>query len=732
MNARLNFIARFFLPLVLAAGPAPAQTVPSTDVAALQELAGGLRAGKSLHAYAALKRFAEGRAGQPAGARAALALGYFDYSNNRLAAAAAWLAAAQGDPLLADYAQFWLAQTERAQGRPAAALARLEALLASDPRSALPLEIREATAQVALLADQPERTAALLSTSLADTRPDLLYLRARAHERSGQLARAALDYSAIYYRFPLAPEATLAAIPLAALRRRLGAEYPAVSAALLAARVQEFLDAKRCSDGRRELERLGALLPAGPRDALRVRVAACMKRGWPPPAALEKLVVADAEADAERLYVLALAWCSKGHEGRMLAAIEEAALRHPASPWSERALFAAGNYFWTRLDHARAGIYYQRLLDGFPASENALAAHWRVAWQIYLENSTAGTARAAALLEEHLRRFRGSPYSANALYWRGRLAERAGQRQEARGVYTRILQRFPQTYFGLVAAERLREMGPGDAVELEILSAIPAPVAPPALSAVLTAEAQRHRERAQALRSIGQEAYAEKELIAAYEETRAPALLLDAAQLAHDDSRFAKGIVLGRRLVPQLEARRLPDLPEEVWRAVYPFVYSHGIQAAAAMAGVDPMLVAGLIRQESVFQAGAVSRAGACGLMQVMPGTGRQLARQLRLSYARKKLFQPEFNLRLGTTHLARLVRQSGSVEAALAAYNAGEHRVSAWQAGRSYSEPAEFVETIPFTETREYVQIVLRNREIYRALYGAPAAAAASSPATN
>ncbi len=182
--------------------------------------------------------------------------------------------------------------------------------------------------------------------------------------------------------------------------------------------------------------------------------------------------------------------------------------------------------------------------------------------------------------------------------------------------------------------------------------------------------------------------------------------------------------------MPQLESRRLPELPEEVWRTVYPFVYGESIQATAEMAGLDPMLVAGLIRQESVFQAQAVSRAGAIGLMQVMPPTGRQLARQLRLSYAKKKLFQPEFNLRLGTVHLARLVRQYDSVEAALAAYNAGESRVAQWRAGRTFSEPAEFVESIPFTEQREYVQIVLRNREIYRSLYGTPAASTAASAA--
>jgi soluble lytic murein transglycosylase len=105
--------------------------------------------------------------------------------------------------------------------------------------------------------------------------------------------------------------------------------------------------------------------------------------------------------------------------------------------------------------------------------------------------------------------------------------------------------------------------------------------------------------------------------------------------------------------------------------------------------------------------------------MQVLPSTGRALARRERLPYSRHRLFDPEYNLRLGTLHLADLVNSYGSVEKALAAYNAGEHRVSKWTAGGDYSEPAEFVESIPFTETREYVQIVMRNAEVYRRLYG-------------
>jgi soluble lytic murein transglycosylase len=104
--------------------------------------------------------------------------------------------------------------------------------------------------------------------------------------------------------------------------------------------------------------------------------------------------------------------------------------------------------------------------------------------------------------------------------------------------------------------------------------------------------------------------------------------------------------------------------------------------------------------------------------MQLLPKTARLLARQMRISYSRARLTDPEYNLRLGTVYLAGLIKTWGSVEAALAAYNAGEDRVASWKSGQNFAEAAEFVDTIPFTETREYVQIVLRNAAIYRRLY--------------
>src|ERR1700686_2748261 len=173
-----------------------------------------------------------------------------------------------------------------------------------------------------------------------------------------------------------------------------------------------------------------------------------------------------------------------------------------------------------------------------------------------------------------------------------------------------------------------------------------------------------------------------------------------------------------RQAIPQLEARRIADIPNDAWRAAFPLPYELNLRSGGARNQLDPMLVAGLIRQESAFESKALSHAGAIGLMQVEPTTALKMARQLKVRYARARLTDPGYNLQLGSRYLANLIESLGTPEAALAAYNAGEDHVMEWTAGQNYLETAEFVESIPFTETREYVQIVIRNAEVYRQVY--------------
>jgi soluble lytic murein transglycosylase len=160
---------------------------------------------------------------------------------------------------------------------------------------------------------------------------------------------------------------------------------------------------------------------------------------------------------------------------------------------------------------------------------------------------------------------------------------------------------------------------------------------------------------------------------------------------------------------------------EPLWRLAFPLPFWRPLTAFAQQRGIDPYLIAGLIRQESEFNPSVVSYANAYGLTQVLPSTGRMLSRQLNIRHFRASmLFTPEVNLNIGTYYLRSVLDQlQGKWEATLASYNAGKSRVVRWLNWSNFQEPAEFVESIPFIQTRDYVKSVMRNADVYRRLYG-------------
>jgi soluble lytic murein transglycosylase len=173
------------------------------------------------------------------------------------------------------------------------------------------------------------------------------------------------------------------------------------------------------------------------------------------------------------------------------------------------------------------------------------------------------------------------------------------------------------------------------------------------------------------------------------------------------------------RLAWQAFARAPAD--SRVLRAIWPWPNRAAVEAEAAEFGLDPLLFAALVRQESVFDAEALSPAGARGLAQLLPSTAALTARGLDVTFYPDWITLPDLNLHLGAAHFAELLRRyDGRVEAAVAAYNAGGRPVSRWLQLPGAHDPDHFLEGITYPETRGYVRAVLRNRALYQALYPA------------
>ena len=208
---------------------------------------------------------------------------------------------------------------------------------------------------------------------------------------------------------------------------------------------------------------------------------------------------------------------------------------------------------------------------------------------------------------------------------------------------------------------------------------IPPPPAIPQLSDKILAAGADRQARADALRSIAFDASAELELRAGYAATHEPRLLLEAAEAAVAAGHYGPAIVTVRQIYPQIDTHPIADVPREAWLAAYALPYDSSIRQWSAKSKLDPMLVAGLIHQESAFLTDAHSNKNALGLMQLEPETARRIAKQAKVRYSQPRLFDADYNIHLGTVYLANLRQQFDGVEFAVAAYNAGEDRVTSW-----------------------------------------------------
>jgi soluble lytic murein transglycosylase len=354
----------------------------------------------------------------------------------------------------------------------------------------------------------------------------------------------------------------------------------------------------------------------------------------------------------------------------------------------------------------------------FPPDPVTALCHWRVAWQAYLASSP----EAAALLMEQVIKYPDDQRAASALYFLGRLSEAANDPAAARAYYERLQFIFPHYYYGTLGTGRIAEPSlanvPPNPEVIRTLDLVKFPPRREITGESATPATIAHIERARLLMAAGFPDWAETELRFGANGDGQRHLL--ALELAKSDPTLALGLRHMKVLTPEYLTLDYDRAPKEVWGYLFPLPLQEDLVKAAKESNLDPYLVAGLIRQESEFNPAVVSRAHAFGLMQLLPSTGRMLARQEGIApFDSNMLFDPRVSLKLGTSYLrAQLDRWNGSIEQTLAAYNAGPGRVQQWTAGTHFREPAEFIESIPFTETREYVQSVIRNAMVYRQLY--------------
>jgi soluble lytic murein transglycosylase len=455
-------------------------------------------------------------------------------------------------------------------------------------------------------------------------------------------------------------------------------------------------------------------LTADERNGFAVDAAACeLKLKRLTPAQVQGLADTADEHGARRLYLLMELARNRndGEDQQRIVTLMES--RFPHSQWLAEALQSSGNMYMLKRDYPTAIRYYSSLATMFPANSNAAAAHWRAGWLSYRQGQYADAAR---MFDEQIKLYPGDKDTVSAIYWRGRLYETLDHKPSDAATNYRTLVRAYQHYFyAQMARRRLASLGDAQPVAQPQLDRLQAPLVPVLLESFPTDSP--HLAKARLLANAGLNDYIAAEIAADPDSSSWSALA--EAQIYASYGETYRAMRALKKALPYAASAPVKSIPLAYWRILYPKAWWDTIKVESAKNNLDPYLVASLIRQESEFNPSVVSYANAWGLMQLLPSTGKQMAKEEGIkNFQTFQLLDPEMNIRLGCRYLREMLSGLGGVqEYALAAYNAGDYRVVDWEAAGPYSGIDEFIESIPFTQTREYVEAILRNEEMYRAI---------------
>ncbi len=632
-------------------------------------------------------------------------------------------------PKLGDYARFYLGSAYfELKNYPAALTALTPVYRDKWDGLTSPFQIRAvALAAEALVESGKGQQAVALLRQYAEklSKPAYQVGMAKALESTGDDIAAAGHYQNVYYGFPAWEKADEVSEALRRLKAKLGDRMPPAMPQMMLMRAKAFSDARKATEAKAELEAIMPFLTGADKELAQVRLGVAdyqARRYQPAYNYLKSLTAFGPEAGAERLYYLIQACRRLARQAEIPEFLAAMAAKHPKSPLRLEALVDVAYDHLYRNEPESFRPLYRDCVDGFPGSRQASFCDWKTTWDNYLRGDTDKQ----ELLKAHLKRFPESEKVPASLYFLGRLAERNSRLALARGYYQEVSHRFPNHYYSTLARKQMEQAKVAAAAADPSVAAFAASLNLPAKRKSVSFQPEpltlRRMERAKLLEAADTvHRWAEEELRFGARNDAQPHLLavrlaavLEGRGASDEALRAVKGLVPDYLMYP------MEDAPAEFWRVAFPMPFRDLVVRNARMSELDPFVVAGLIRQESEFNPKAISRAYALGLTQVLPSTGRELSRRTGIRpFQTAMLFQPDVNLRLGTFYIRQLLNSfSGKWEQALASYNGGRTRVLRWEEWGNFQEPAEFIETIPIAETRDYVQIVMRNATVYRQLY--------------
>jgi soluble lytic murein transglycosylase len=615
---------------------------------------------------------------------------------------------------VADYARYYTALIDLRRGDAVRAREAFHAILANQPTGVLGEWALVGEAMAAEQAGDAPAAAALYET-LSKNKPEepdaVLLGLARTLAAAGNRERALQVYRDLYYGYPTSDVAGDARTQIASLGAAAGKDD-----ARELTRAEALFSARRYADAQTAFETLPAR-SGDERELVALRIAEChhyLGRHRQAIAALQPYL-SGAKREAEARFFHLTATRALGDHASYVAAAKALVAEFKTGAWTEETLNNLATHYIVTDDDATAGAVFADYLERFPQGKYGARAAWRLGWWRYRAGDFEST---ATIFDQAAVNFPRSDYRPSWLYWAGRAYAKSKQTAKANARFELVRTDYLHSYYGRLSGVHLgaasTSRSPVGATPVAAEAATP-PGLPPNANAIRQLILSGAFPLAEAEVRYAQRRYAP---IPALEATR--------AWLLRARGEYRPAINAMKRAYPQYMTRDGDQLPLDAKRVIFPLDYWPLIERHASARSLDPYLIAALVAQESSFDPDVRSAANAYGLMQIVPATGKRLARSLGIrKFTTGKLTDPETNVKLGTFYFKGLVNQFGGAHFALASYNAGENRVERWIAERGPLPQDEFIDDIPFPETQLYVKKILGTAEDYRQLYGERRAAA-------
>jgi soluble lytic murein transglycosylase len=655
-----------------------------------------------------------------------LAVAIEQIAQDKAALALPALTKAASDPTIGLYARVHLGRAYLATGRAKQAQEMADQVIGTRPtgylaETSLRLAVDAAEAQL----DWPRVLSSLRALAAVNpAAPEQVHLRiGQAAREVGELPQAYSAFAKVYYEYPLTAEANAAADAMTRLSRSVAPE----KASLDLSRAHRLFGARRSADARKAYEPLRSSTEGDERQLIELRLAECdlyLKRFAPARDALRAHIDRPGPLQSEAQYFYLTAIRELGREDEYFALARTFVDTYPDRALAEQTLNELGTHFILKNDDGKAAEVFTELVRRYPLGTFADRANWKAGWWAYKNANYAETIR---LFESAAVTLRRADYRPSWLYWAARSHAALGEFDAALAGYQQVIADYRNSYYGREAARAIAALP--DAPTRGSTRTGPATrPAPPATTpagatgtvALKPGDPPANAAIVRALLTAGLYDDAIGELrVVQREQGNSPLVDATIAYALNRRGELRPAVTAMRRAYPQFMAQGGEMLPQAILRVIFPLDYWELIRRHAAARKLDPHLMAALIAQESTFDADIRSVANAWGLMQIIPATGRRYAQLLGIRpFRTDRLTDPETNVRIGMAYFADLLNRFGDPAPALAAYNAGEQRVSRWLAERPGVSRDEFIDDIPFPETQNYVKRIVGTAEDYRLLY--------------